>query len=162
VDGAGVSLAAPLVSMSPTQIMFLVPAAAAPGAAQITVTNLTATQTASNVEISTVAPGIVTMNGTGLPAAVAVRAAADGTQTSQPVYATDGNGAVVANPISISSSGTVLVLFGSGIAAGGTALTSATINGQAAVTYAGPAGGGGKGLDQVNILMPPRWSARAT
>ena len=156
VDGAGASLTAPLVSVSPTQIMFLVPATATTGVAQVSVTNGTATQTAGNVEIATVAPGVITMNGTGLPAAVAVSAAADGSQTSQPVYSTDSNGAVVANPISVSNSGTVLVLFGSGIAAGGTALTSATINGQAAtVTYAGPAGGG-NGLDQVNILIPSK------
>jgi uncharacterized protein (TIGR03437 family) len=156
VDGAGVSMAAPLVSVSPTQVMFLVPATVAPGIAQVNMTNGTATQTASNAEISAIAPGIITMNGLGLPAAVAVSVAADGTQTSQPVYTTDSNGAVVASPISLSNSGTVLVLFGSGIAAGGTALTSATINGQnATVTYAGPSGGG-NGLDQVNILIPAK------
>jgi uncharacterized protein (TIGR03437 family) len=137
--------------------MFLVPASAAPGIAQVTVTNGTATQTAGNVEISTVAPGIIMMNGSGLPAAQAVKVAADQSQTSQLVYATDGNGAVVANPIVMANPGnTYLVLFGSGIAAGGTALTSATVNGLAAtVTYAGPSGGG-NGIDQVNILLPAK------
>jgi uncharacterized protein (TIGR03437 family) len=49
-----------------------------------------------------------------------------------------------------------LLLFGTGIAGGGTALTTVTINGLAAtVTYAGPAGTG-TGLDQVNVLLPAK------
>jgi uncharacterized protein (TIGR03437 family) len=158
-DGSGATLPAQLVSVSPTQIMFLVPAGAAPGIAQVTVTNGSTTQTANNVEISTVAPGIITMNGTGVPAAFTVQNAADGTQTSTPVYTKDANGAVVASPIALSATGdTYLVLFGTGIAAGGTTLTSATVNGQAAtVTYAGPSGAG-SGLDQVNLLIPAKVS----
>ena len=157
VDGTGAMFAAPLISVSPTLVEFLVPAAAAPGIAQVTVTNGTASQTANNVEIATVAPGIITMNGTGVPAGFAIAAAAGGTQTSQSVFSTDSNGAVIANPIALASTGnTYLVLFGSGIAAGGTALTSATINGQAAtVSYAGPSGSG-NGLDQVNIQVPAK------
>jgi uncharacterized protein (TIGR03437 family) len=156
-DGAGATLAAPLVSVSPNQLLFLVPASAAPGIAQVTVTNGTATQTSGNVEISTVAPGIITMNGSGLAAAQAINVAADQSQTSQTVFTTDANGAVVANPIVMANPGnTYLVLYGSGISGGGTGLTSATINGQSAtVTYAGPSGGG-NGIDQVNILVPPK------
>jgi uncharacterized protein (TIGR03437 family) len=157
VDGTGAMFAAPLISVSPIQVEFMVPVAAAPGIAQVTVTNGTATQTAGNIEIATVAPGIITMNGTGVPAGFAIAAGAGGTQTSQSVFSTDSNGAVIANPIALASTGnTYLVLFGSGIAAGGTALTSATINGQAAtVSYAGPSGSG-NGLDQVNIQVPAK------
>jgi uncharacterized protein (TIGR03437 family) len=153
VDGNGVTLTAPLVSVSPTQIVFLVPSSAAPGIGQVTVTNGGAAQTSGNVDISTVAPGIMTMNGTGLPAGQAVKVAADQSQTIQAVYTSDANGAVVANPIVMANPGnTYLVLYGSGIAAGGTALTSATINGQnATVTYAGPSGS--DGVDQVNMLV---------
>jgi uncharacterized protein (TIGR03437 family) len=62
---------------------------------------------------------------------------------------------VVANPIPVSSaSSSYLVLFGTGIAAGGTALTSVTINGvNATVVYAGPQGTF-SGLDQVDVLIP--------
>ncbi len=157
VDGSGATVAAPLISVSPTQLVVLVPATAAPGLAQVTVTNGTATQVASNVEISEVAPGIMTMNGLGLPAAQAIQVAADQSQTSQLAYSTNSDGAVVANPIVMASPGnTYLVLYGSGIAAGGTALTSATVNGlSASVVYAGPAGGA-NGLDQVNILLPAK------
>jgi len=157
VDGAGATLAAPLVSVSPTQIVFLVPVSAAPGIAQVRVTNGSATQTAANVEISTVAPGIMTMNGTGLPAGQVIKVAADQSQTSQAVYSADSNGAMIANPIEMANPGnTYLVLYGTGIAAGGTALTTATVNGlSATVTYAGPAGSG-NGLDQVNALLPTK------
>ena len=65
--------------------------------------------------------------------------------------------ATIARPITLSSgTNTYLVLYGTGIATAGTALTSATINGLAAtVAYAGPAGAG-SGLDQVNILIPAK------
>jgi uncharacterized protein (TIGR03437 family) len=157
VDANGATVTAPLISVSPTQLVILVPTTTAPGLAQLTVTNGTATQVASNVEISEVAPGIMTMNGLGLPAAQAIQVAADQSQTSQAVYSTNSDGAVVPNPIVMASPGnTYLVLYGSGIAAGGTALTSATVNGlTASVVYAGPAGGA-NGLDQVNILLPAK------
>jgi uncharacterized protein (TIGR03437 family) len=76
----------------------------------------------------------------------------------QSVYTTNSSGAIMANPIAIGtgSASTYLVLFGTGIAEGGTALTTVTINGVAAtVTYAGPAGSE-SGLDQVNVLLPAK------
>jgi uncharacterized protein (TIGR03437 family) len=157
LDGAGTTLSASLVSVSPNQIVFLVPPSAMPGIAQVKVMNGSATQTASNVQISTVAPGIMTMNGTGLPAAQVIKVAADQSQTSQAVYSTDSNGALIATPIEMATAGnTYLVLYGTGIAAGGTALTSATVNGlSSTVTYAGPSGSG-NGLDQLNVLLPAK------
>jgi uncharacterized protein (TIGR03437 family) len=97
------------------------------------------------------------MNGTGLPAGQVIKVAADQSQTSQAVYSADSNGAMIANPIEMANPGnTYLVLYGTGIAAGGTALTTATVNGlSATVTYAGPAGSG-NGLDQVNALLPTK------
>ena len=157
LDAAGATTAAPLASVSPSQIVFLVPSTVAPGTAQVTVANGTAVQVAGNVEISTVAPGIVTMNGLGLPAGQAIQVAADQSQTTQPVYTTNSDGAIIPSPIAMANPGnTYLVLYGSGIAAGGTALTSATINGvSASVVYAGKSGSG-NGLDQVNILIPAK------
>ena len=156
VDGAGVTSAAQIVSISPNQITFLVPPTAAPGIAQVSVTTGSSTQTANNIQISTVAPGILTINGVGTPAAQVVTPAADGSApVTMPVYTTNSSGAIVANPIA-AAPGATLVLYGTGIAAAGTALTSATVNGLAAtVTYAGPASKN-SGLDQVNILIPAK------
>ena len=157
LDAAGVTTAGLILSVSPTQVTFLVPSTVATGTAQVTVTNGTASQTSNNIEISTVAPGVLTLNGSGLAAAEVVQVSG-GTQTVQQVYTTDANGATVANPIKIGTGGssTYLLLFGTGIANGGTALTSVTVNGVAStVIYAGPAGAD-SGLDQVNVLLPAK------
>ena len=157
VDALGVTTPATFATATSSLITFLVPSTVAPGTAQIVVTSGTATQTAANVEIATVAPAVYTANGLGLAAAQAIQVSADATQTAQLTYQTDSNGAVIAKPVVLGSSTTTyLVLYGTGIAAAGTALTSATINGVAAtVIYAGPAGSG-SGLDQVNILIPAK------
>jgi len=158
LDAAGVTTSAPLIEVSPTQILFLVPATVAPGTAQVTVANGSVTQTSNNVEIATVAPGLLMLNGSNLAAADVVQVAVGGAQTIQSVYTTNSSGAIIASPIAIGTGGasTYLVLFGTGIAEGGTALTTVTINGVAAtVTYAGSAGAG-SGLDQVNVLLPAK------
>jgi len=158
IDASGATLSAPLLSISPNQVVFLVPAAAVPGTAQVTVSSPGGSQTANNVAISTVAPGLLTLNGSGLAAAEVIQVSATGTQTAQPIFATNSGGAVIASPITIGTGAarTYLLLFGTGIAAGGTALTSVTINGTAAtVAYAGPAGAD-TGLDQVNVLLPSK------
>jgi uncharacterized protein (TIGR03437 family) len=155
LDGAGNTTPAPLVSASPSQITFLVPTTVAYGTAQVTVTNGTATQTASNVEIINTAPGVFALNGAGLAAADVIQVDSTAKQTVQQVYKTNSDGAVVANPIALGGgNNTYLVLFGSGIAGGGTALTTVTINGvNATVLYAGPQGNL-PGIDQVNVLIP--------
>jgi len=158
-DASGVVTQAPLLAVSPTQVTFLVPATAAPGTAQIAVNNGLTILTSSNVDIATVAPGILTMNGSGLVAAEAIIVSATGTQTTQASYTTDGNGAMIAStiPVGTGAAQTYLLLFGTGIANAGTALTSVTINGvSATVTYAGPAGASNPGMDQVNILIPSK------
>jgi len=161
VDANGVTTAAPILSVSPNQVLFLVPSTVAMGTAQVIVSNgvgfLTNYQTSNGIEIASVAPGILTVNGSGLAAAEAVLVSG-GTQTSQLSYTTDSNGATIAKPITIGTgaSSTYLLLFGTGIAKAGTALTTATVNGLAAtVAYAGSAGAD-SGLDQVNILLPAR------
>lgn len=157
LDGAGNTTSATFVAASPNLVAFLVPSTVATGIAQITVTSGTSSQTASNVQISTVAPAIFTANGSSLAAAQVIQVGANAAQTVQQVSQTDTNGATIAKPIALSSTtNSYLVLYGTGIAAAGTALTSATVNGIAAtVTYAGPAGSG-SGLDQVNILIPAK------
>lgn len=159
MDGAGVTVPAPLLSVSPNQITFLVPPTVAPGTARVVITNGAAAQTANGIEIATVAPALLMLNGTGLAAAQVLQVAGNGGQTMQPVYTTNSSGAIVPNPISIGGgSSTYLLLFGTGIAPAGTSLTSVTINGvPATVTYAGPAGNY-TGLDQVNVLLPAKLS----
>lgn len=155
VDNNGVTTTAPLVAITPNQITFLVPPAVAPGTAQVIVNTPTGVQTANNVEISTVAPALLTVNGSQLAAAQAI-VVSGGAQTVQSAFTTDANGAVVPSPITVGtgSSTTYLLLFGTGIAAGGTAQTTVTINGvNAPVAYAGPSGSG-NGLDQVNVILP--------
>jgi uncharacterized protein (TIGR03437 family) len=157
-DATGATLAAQILAVSPTQITFYVPSTISAGTAQVLVVNGSTSQTSANMEIATVAPGILTLNGSGLAAADVVQVSAAGAQTFLQDYTTNGSGAVVANPIAVGTGGasTYLVLFGTGIAKGGTALTTATINGLAApVIYAGPSGAA-PGLDQVNLLMPSK------
>lgn len=158
VDANGTSTAAPIVSVSPTQVLFLVPATVAPGTAQITVGAaivIPTAQSTTNVEIAGVAPGILTVNGSGLAAAEVVQVSAAGAQTVLQTFKADSNGAMVANPVSIGTGGasTYLLLYGTGIARAGTALTTVTVNGVAqTVVYAGPSGAG-TGLDQVNVQL---------
>ena len=157
VDAAGVTTPATFSTATSSLVTFLVPSTVAPGTAQVVVTSGATTQTANNVQISTVAPAIYTASGSGLAAGQFVQVGANNAQTTQSTYQTDSNGATIAKPMALSSStNTYLVLYGTGISAAGTALTTATVNGLAAtVVYAGTAGAG-SGLDQVNILLPAK------
>jgi uncharacterized protein (TIGR03437 family) len=157
VDSKGATTTAPLLFVSPTQVNFQVSAGIAAGLAKVTITAGTATQTASNIPIATVAPGLFTLNNVGLAAAYAVRVAASGAQTSVPVFTTTSDGSILAAPISLGAATdqVYLILFGSGLQAAGTSGVTATIGGvKASVSYAGPQGGFA-GLDQVNVLIPP-------
>jgi uncharacterized protein (TIGR03437 family) len=60
----------------------------------------------------------------------------------------------VPSAIPVTGGATSLVLFGTGIAQGGTALTSAAINGVSAPVFYAGSQGGENGLDQVNIQIP--------
>lgn len=155
VDAGGRTTAAPLLFVSPNQINFDVPSTVATGIAQVTVTTGAGTQTAGNVEVGTLAPGVFTLNGTGLAAANAVRVSANGTQTAVPVFMTSGS-AIVAAPISMGAATdrVYLTLYGTGLQAAGTKGVTATIGGVSApVQFAGPQGSFA-GLDQVNVQVP--------
>ncbi len=154
VDAGGRTTAAPLLYVSPTQINFVVPATVSTGIAQVTVTTGSGTQTTGNIVVSTLAPGVFTLNGAGLAAATAVLVSANGTQTAAPVF-TSANGANTAAPISLGAATdrVYLTLYGTGLQAAGTKGVTATINGvNAPVLFAGPQGT--TGLDQVNLQIP--------
>jgi uncharacterized protein (TIGR03437 family) len=156
-DSTGATFPAPLFYVAPQEVDFEVPSGVAGGLVKVTVNNGASSQTATNVQIAKVVPGIFTLNDSGLASAYAIRVSANGTQTVELVYSIDSNGAVIANPINLGASTdqVILALFGTGIAAAGTSGVSATANGvKANVTYAGPQGGE-PGFDQVNIIIPP-------
>jgi len=155
VDSAGKTSTGQLYYVSPTEVGFFVPAGVAAGAAKVTVNSNGSSQT-SNVQIANVAPGLFTINSSGLAAAYAIRLSGQ-TQTIEPVYTLSGQGgAIVASPISLgASTDTVyLVLYGTGIQAAGISGVQVTINGvNAPVVFAGPQGLT-PGLDQVNVQLP--------
>jgi uncharacterized protein (TIGR03437 family) len=155
VDSAGNTSTAPLLYVAPDQVNFQITASVATGLAKVVVSGNGATQTAANVQISAVAPGLFTINSGGLAAAYAMRVAADGTQTAQQIYTQDNTGLISANPINLGSATdkVYLILYGTGFDTAGTSNVSASVNGvNAPVLYAGPAGS--VGLDQVNMLIP--------
>ncbi len=162
VDSVGNTTAAPMFYVSPNEVDFEVPAGVAAGSAKVIVTSDGVSQTAANIQVAAAAPGLFTLNSSGLATSYADRVSATGTQTAEVVYTMGSNGAITAIPISLGSSTdqVVLILYGTGIAGAGTANTKVTINGvNATVLYAGPQGGS-PGLDQVNVLIPASLSGK--
>ncbi len=153
-DSSGANTFAPLFYVSPNQVGFEVPSSAAAGTATVTITGGTSSQS-SKVTIAKVAPSLFTLNNSGLAAAYTQIVAANGSQSFGNVYTAASSGNFVASPINVGGGNQVyLVLYGTGIAAAGTANVKVTVNGVTAqVLYAGSAGGF-VGLDQVNILLP--------
>ena len=156
VDQTGNTTPAPMFYVSPNEVDFEVPAGVASGIAQVIVTSNGVSQTAGNVIIASTAPGVFTLNSTGLATSYADRVSSSGVQTIEQVYSMGASGAITATPISLGASTDqqYLILYGTGIAGAGTANTQVTIGGvKANVLYAGPQGGS-PGLDQVNVLIP--------
>jgi uncharacterized protein (TIGR03437 family) len=156
VDSTGASSDAALLFVSPEQVTFLVPPGVASGLAQVTVATPAGSQTASNIQIASVAPGLFTINNVGLAAGYAVLVTPNGTQTAQQIYSINGAGTIVANPINTGSSGdqVYLTLFGTGLKAAGASAIQLSIGGIAVpALYAGPQGSF-VGLDQVNLPLP--------
>ena len=156
-DSAGVPHAASVLYASPSQVNFLVPAGISVGAAMVAVGSQTAA-----VQTAAIAPGLFTLNSTGLAAAYVVRVAPGNVQTVESVFTTQ-NGANVAAPVSLSPSSDqfYLILFGTGIRGAGTNVTVSIQGITAPVTYAG-AQGETDGLDQVNVLLPPQLAGSGT
>jgi uncharacterized protein (TIGR03437 family) len=154
MDAGGRTTLAPLLYVSPGQINFQVPASVANGIAKVTITTAGPFLTSAYIPVSTVAPGLFTLNGVGLAAATAVKVAASGAQTSVPVFTTNSDGSYTAAPISLTGGTVYLTLYGTGIQAAGTSGVTATIGGaNAKVLFAG-AQGKYPGLDQVNLQIP--------
>lgn len=156
VDAAGKSSAAPLLFVSQGQVTFLVPAGVATGLAKVTVTSGAGNQTASNIQIAPVAPGLFTLNNASLAAGYAIRVSPNGTQTLEQIYEFNA-GALVPSPIDMGASTDkmYLALFGTGLQAASASTAQVSVNGTVVpALYVGPQGSY-VGLDQVNIPMPP-------
>lgn len=163
-DAAGASRAAPLFYVSPSQINWLLPEGTARGLAVVTISRGDTIRWNAGALIDSVVPGLFSADatGSGVAAAVALRVAADGTQTSQLVFDC-ASGSCRALPVDLgaASDQTYLLLFGTGIR-GRTSLAavSVRIGGVAcALTYAGPQGQF-IGLDQVNVALPRTLAGR--
>ncbi len=155
MDSAGNTSVAPMFYVAPNEVDFEVPAGVAAGSAKVTVTSNGSSQTAGNIQVASVAPGLFTLNNGGLATAYAIRVSG-GNQIIEQVYAMNSAGLITANPINLGSGSdqVILVLYGTGLQAAGTSNVQVTIGGVSApVLYAGPQGGS-PGLDQVNVQIP--------
>jgi len=149
---------APLFFVSPGQINYQIPDGTVPGLATVTVTSGSGIVSTGTMQIAAVAPGLFAANatGTGVAAAVALRAKADGTQSYEAVAQYDGT-QFVSRPLDLGpgTDQVFLILYGTGIRnASSLAAVTALVGGQdSQVLYAGPAGGF-VGLDQINVRLP--------
>jgi uncharacterized protein (TIGR03437 family) len=158
-DSAGTSHLCPLFFVSPGQINLLVPAGSAKGDATVDVTHRHQFVASGEVRIDTVSPGLFSANadGRGVAAAVAVRVAADGSQTHQLVFECGATpGSCVGRPIDLGaeSDQVILLLFGTGIR-GFSELSAINvkIDGVDAEVLGAAAQSQYVGLDQVNVRL---------
>jgi len=165
-DRASATFTAPLFYVSPQQINLQAPVGMQTGPATVTVHGNGITRATGKFQIETTAPGIFTQNanGKGVPAALVVRTAADGSVNSAPVFNCDaGPGKCEPAPIDLrpGQGQTYLILFGTGIR-GRRSITDVSVTvGDLSVpiAYAGEQGEF-VGLDQVNLLLPLELAGR--
>ena len=163
---------APLFSVAPGQVNFLLPPEAAPGLAAVTITSGNGAVSTGSLQIArrydsytwepyaSVAPGLFSANadGKGVVAANAVRVKKDGSQVYEPVAQYDPEQKkFVPVPIDLGpeTEQVYLCLYGTGIRALPSAAAAAVKIGgvDAPVTYVGPQGYY-IGLDQINVRLP--------
>ena len=156
-DRAGVARTARLFYVSPRQINFETPSGMAIGPGTAAVLSGSHTVALAPASVVSVAPGLFAADGSGkgVAAAIAVRLAADGQPSMEPIFQCS-NGSCGSVPIDLSVDTPVyLSLYGTGIRSRSSlASVGVTINGTAVpVLYAGPQVSF-DGLDQVNIAVP--------
>jgi uncharacterized protein (TIGR03437 family) len=153
-DSTGATRQANLFFVDAEQVNWQIPPGTAAGPAIVTTTSGNGTATTDIFEVAPVAPGIYGIDATGSgPAAAYILPGGQYTFTCASAYNCTNT------PIDVSSGGTYLILFGTGIEGytnpvvanftdqSGNALASST------VSYAG-AQGQYTGLDQVNVQLP--------
>ena len=143
--------------VSEKQVNWVTPDWLADGPVEITITSGAGTVSKGEIVIGNVAPGLFTANSTGegVPAAVAVRAAPDGVQTTVAVMQCGSlPGSCAPFHLEIGTQADlVLLLFGTGIRHHSS--ISASIAGREVEVLAAQAQETFVGLDQVNIRIPP-------
>lgn len=165
-DSAGLEHPAPLFFVSPTQINLQIPAAAAEGAATVTVRSSFGSASTGTLQITKIAPGLFAANadGRGVAAAVVARVRANGTLAFESVTNFDPlRQQFTARSIDVSNAAeqVFLALFGTGLRAHSSlAAVTVTIGGvNTEVLFAG-AQEGFIGLDQVNLRLPRSLAGR--
>ena len=158
-DSLGVARLAPLYYVSPGQVNYLIPSAAAPGPAVVTVTVGSAAVTGGGVTVAAVGPGLFLFQGSNIAAAYVTRVKADYSQTNENIYAYNSSGALVAAPIDLgpASDQVYLILYGTGLRGHSAASNSVVVTAGGAnlqVAYAGAQNASYPGLDQINVLLP--------
>jgi uncharacterized protein (TIGR03437 family) len=152
-DSAGTTRSAPIQTISPTQVNYLVPDGTAPGIATVTIGS-----SSGSAQIDAVGPGLYSMSGDGkgVAAATAALYGAGGTITPVPVFQCGSSGCVsVPMDLGQSTDQLVITLYGTGIR-NNTGLSNAVAEvggARATILYAG-AQPQYPGLDQVNLVIP--------
>ena len=155
-DSAGVTRRAQLISVTPTQISYIVPGGTALGAGSVTVNSGAGGVVAGVIQVANVAPGLYTANfqGTDVAAAFFLRVAADGTRTQDLIF---DPATATSLPLDLGAAGDQLfvLLFGTGLRNGNQA--TATAGGESVPVLGGKplAHSVFPGLDQANIGPMP-------
>jgi len=163
IDSRGTERAAPLYFASGRQVNYFMPDGTADGRATIVVTNGGGFVSRGTVEIARVVPGLFTvLAGTYFfPAAVVVRAAADGRQTVDPVVECPASQNCIPRPVDLGAATdqAFLVLFGTGLRYRQNAVSVTVAGINCEISYAGPQETYW-GLDQVNAKLPRSLAGR--
>jgi uncharacterized protein (TIGR03437 family) len=153
-DSAGVTRSAPIQSVYPNQVNYIVPDGTAPGIATVTIGT-----SSGAAQVDAIGPGLYSMSGTGQGVAAATAAiyAANGTVTPQNVFQCNSSGSCVSAPMSLGNPGDQLVVtfYGTGLRNNsGLPNSSILIGGaRASLLYLG-AQPQYPGLDQANVIVP--------
>jgi uncharacterized protein (TIGR03437 family) len=154
-DSAGVSRAALLFYVSPTQINCEIPDGTAQGAATVTIANRNGTSQTATIRIGSVSPGLFELNTAGLAAAWVLPFISGVGQNPQAVYQLSPIN-VVPFPISLgpATERAYLELFGTGIR--NAKSVTVTVGGVGVPVLYSAAAPGFAGEDQVNIGPLPQ------
>ncbi|MEZ5394849.1 MAG: SBBP repeat-containing protein [Bryobacterales bacterium] len=153
-DAAGFDRTAALFFVSPTQLNFEVPPGTAAGLAQVTVFLNGSEIARGTVRVRTASPSLFSANATGLGAAAAQIAQAEGGQTTTTLAFTTGPiGQRVAIPIDLGGPAreSVLILYGTGIR--GRRSIEVLVDGEPQLVLFDGAQSQFIGLDQVNVQL---------
>ncbi|MGH9844206.1 MAG: BACON domain-containing protein, partial [Blastocatellia bacterium] len=161
----GGSYEAPLFFVSPNQINFQMPRGVPIGIVNITVKVNGQTVGTTRASLGIFAPALFTADasGRGVPAAYALRVRRDGTRTEEPIFDRDAAGRITPRPIRLAGDEDVyLILYGTGF--NGAPSAGAEVEAtflpdlkQKGFVVAAP---GFAGLDQNQLLLPPRLRGR--